>query len=111
MTEEKSTEKPLEKLTVKELKEIALGIEEIQGVSAMKKEELIDAIKTVRGIPLKQARAKPIDTIVGLKQKMSTLRERKAALREKGDKPGVARIRRRISRLKKRTRRMAQRTT
>jgi len=111
MTEEKSTEKPLEKLTVKELKEIALEMEVIQGVSAMKKEELIDAIKEVKGMPLKKVREKSIDTIVDLKQKMSALRERKAELREKGDKPGVARIRRRISRLKKRTRRMAQSAT
>ncbi|MBW2638313.1 MAG: hypothetical protein JRC86_12490 [Deltaproteobacteria bacterium] len=48
-------EKSLEKLTVKELKEIALGMEEIQGVvSAMKKDELIAAIKQAKGVPPKE---------------------------------------------------------
>ncbi|MBN2284158.1 MAG: Rho termination factor N-terminal domain-containing protein [Deltaproteobacteria bacterium] len=99
-------EKPLDKMTVKELKEVALGIEEIQGVSAMKKEELLTAIKKARGIPIKVEKQK-IATVVELKEKMKILREKRADLREKGDKTGVARLRRRISRLKKRTRRMA----
>ncbi len=101
-------EKPLEKLTVKELKEIALGMEEIQGVSAMKKDELIAAIKEVKGIPLKEVKKKSDESVVGLKAKMKELREKREELREKKDKVGVLRLKRRISRLKKRTRKLAK---
>ena len=38
-------EKPLEKMTAKELREMALGLPGIEGVHAMKKEELITAIR------------------------------------------------------------------
>ncbi len=43
-------EKPLEKMTAKELREIALEIPEIEGVHAMKKEELLAAISEARGM-------------------------------------------------------------
>ena len=43
-------DKPLEKMTVKDLKEIAKEIPEISGVHGMKKDELIVAIKEVKGI-------------------------------------------------------------
>ena len=51
MSDEKAeaTEKPLEKMTVKALREIAKDIPEIVGVHGMKKEELIVAIKEARG--------------------------------------------------------------
>ena len=101
-------EKPLEKLTVKELKEIALEMEEIQGVSAMKKDDLIVAIKEAKGIPLKEVREKAVESVVGLKAKMKELRGKKEELREKKDKVGVLRLKRRISRLKKRTRKLAK---
>jgi hypothetical protein len=44
-----TTEKPLEKMTVKALREMAKEIPEISGVHGMKKEELIVAINEVRG--------------------------------------------------------------
>ncbi|RPJ03697.1 MAG: transcription termination factor Rho, partial [Deltaproteobacteria bacterium] len=44
-------EKPLERLTAKELREMALGLPDIQGVHAMKKEELIAAIRKAKGLP------------------------------------------------------------
>ena len=51
MTDEKETqEKPLEKMTATELREVAKEIPEITGASGMKKEELISAIKKARGI-------------------------------------------------------------
>ena len=43
-------EKPLEKMTAKELRAIALEIPEIEGVHAMKKEELLEAIRKSRGV-------------------------------------------------------------
>ena len=52
MSDKKSeaTEKPLEKMTVKALREIAKEIPEITGVHGMKKEELLVAINEVRGV-------------------------------------------------------------
>ena len=43
-------EKPLEKMTVKALREIGKEMPEITGVHGMKKEELIVAIKEARGV-------------------------------------------------------------
>ena len=45
-----ATEKPLEKMTVKALREIAKEIPEITGAHGMKKEELLVAINEVRGV-------------------------------------------------------------
>lgn len=101
-------ERPLEKMTVKELREIAHAIEGVQGVSAMKKEELLRIIKTDRGIPLKKTREMSIASIADLKKKMALLRANKEELRERGESKSVVRLRRRISRLKKRTRKLAR---
>ena len=43
-------EKPLDRMTAKELRDLALGIPEITGVHAMNKAELITAIRQSRGI-------------------------------------------------------------
>ena len=70
-------EKPLEKLTAKELREMALELQTIQGVHGMKKEELIVAIRAAKGItepePKKEKRVvakkeKVILSIAQLKQ-------------------------------------------
>ncbi len=100
-------EKPLEKMTVKELRDVAHGIEGLEGVSAMKKEALLIAIKEARGIPIKEERQEAIDTIVEVKKKIRELRERKTALRNEADKAGVKRLRRKINKLKKKTRKLA----
>lgn len=100
-------EKPLEKMTVKELREVALGIEGLEGVSAMKKEALLIAIKEARGIPIKEEREQAIDTVVEVKKKIRELREQKTALRNEADKVGVKRLRRKINKLKKKTRKLA----
>jgi hypothetical protein len=98
--------KPLEKMTVKELREMAKDIPQIVGVHGMKKEELIVEIKKAKGIadePEKKADA----SIAQLKQKIKALKiERQAALEAKDRKKATI-FRRRISRLKKRTRRAA----
>jgi hypothetical protein len=99
-------QKPLEKMTVKELREMAKDIPQIVGVHAMKKEELIVEIKKAKGIedePLKKADA----TVAQLKQNIKALKiERQAAVKAK-DKKKATIFRRRISRLKKKTRRAA----
>jgi hypothetical protein len=101
-------ERSLEKLTVKELKEMALAMGGITGVTAMKKEELLTAIKEAKGIPIQKTREKPVDTIVSIKKQMRELRVKRAELREagKGEKTGM--LKKRLSRLKKKTRRLAR---
>jgi hypothetical protein len=101
-------EKPLEDLTVKELKEMALAMGSITGVSAMKKAELIQAIKEAKGIPVKETREKPIETVVELKHRMRELREAREALRGQNEKRKLQFLGKKISRLKKRTRRLAK---
>ena len=50
MAEKETKEKPLDKMTVKELREIAKDIPEITGVHGMNKSELLDAVKKAKGI-------------------------------------------------------------
>jgi len=100
--------KNLEKHTVKELKEIALALGSIQGVSAMKKQELIDAIKTAKGIPLKKERDLSVVNIVDVKKRIKSLKEELAIVRETQDKNMLNRIRRKVSKLKKKSRRLAR---
>ena len=47
--QKETKEKPLEKMTVKDLREMAKEIPEITGVHGMKKDELIHAIKDAKG--------------------------------------------------------------
>ena len=48
--EKEKKEKPLAKMTAKELRELALTLEGIVGVHAMNKNELIAAVKEAKGI-------------------------------------------------------------
>ena len=102
-------EKPLDKMTAPELREIAREIPGVDGVHAMKKQELLAVIKEARGIkdeePAKKS-AKEIN-VKALKEKIARLKVEKAAAREAKDRQKVDIIRRRINRLKKRTRRAA----
>jgi hypothetical protein len=99
-------EKPLEKMTAKELRDVALTIPEISGVHGMNKEEVLAAIKKARGI--KEDPGKKGDrSMRQLKEKINELRGKKSEAREKKDKKGIDQLRRRISRLKKKTRKAA----
>jgi hypothetical protein len=99
-------DKPLKKMTVKELREIAKDIPGITGVHAMKKDDLITGIKAAKGIkdePVKKASS----SVRELKLQIKALKaERRAAL-EARDKKKATIFRRRISRLKKKTRHIA----
>ena len=57
-----ATEKPLEKMTVKALREIAREIPEITGAHGMKKEELLVAINEVRGVNAETAETEQAET-------------------------------------------------
>jgi hypothetical protein len=110
--EETAPEKPLDKMTAKELREIAIEIPEVTGVHAMKKEQLLDVIKKYRGIedegPAKKTkRVKPTASVTDLKEKISRLREEKQTASESKNRKKVDMFRRRINRLKKQTRKVA----
>jgi len=97
-------EKPLDRMTAKELREMALQIQGIVGVHAMNKNELLAAIKEAKGIVEEKKRQTTVDVRV-IKQKIRELRGQKETLQESGEKTKVITLRRRISRLKKKTRR------
>ena len=119
MSDEKAeaTEKPLEKMTVKVLREIAKDIPEITGVHGMKKEELIAAINESRGISeedvkaVKSVKAKAapkISVTAGeIKKQIKALKSQRAAALESQDKKMANVYKRRISRLKKKSRKAA----
>jgi hypothetical protein len=124
-------EKPLEKMTAKELREIALEIPEIEGVHAMKKEALLEAIRKSRGVEKEEEKEEPKkEKEEPKKEKEKVKKEKKVekkaevsvgdlkkkireckALKEEAVKKGDARMakiyKRRINRLKKRTRKVA----
>jgi hypothetical protein len=111
--EEKAPEKPLDKMTATELREIARGIEGLTGVHAMKKDDLLKAVKEARGVeeePEKKEK-KEVKAGVGvhvLKKKIVGLKKEKEDARNAKDKKKLRIYRRRINRLKKRTRKAAQ---
>jgi hypothetical protein len=105
--------KQLPKMTIKELRDIAkeLGAE---GVSGMKKEDLLEFIRKAKGIteikPHKVAKkkAKKELNVKELKKNIFSLKAKQAEARQKGDKRMAAIYRRRISKLKKQTRKVAR---
>lgn len=99
-------EKALEKMTVKDLREMAKDIPEIVGVHGMKKEELIAAIKQAKGIVDEKVK-KTNTSIRQLKQNIKSLKDQRRAAIESKDRKMATIYKRRISRLKKKTRRAA----
>ena len=98
--------KPLEKMTVTDLREMAKEITEISGVHGMKKEELISAIKKSKGIidePVKKTDA----SIGEIKKKIKAVKTQRLAAIEAKDKKMAKIYKRCISRLKKKSRRAA----
>lgn len=107
------SEKPLEKMTAPELREIAIKLPGVAGVHAMKKGELLAIIKEARGIkdetPLKKRpmKAEKSSRTVGeMKKKVSELMQEKKAARESKDKKRVEILRKRINRMKKLSRKV-----
>ena len=97
-------ETPLERRTVKELREEALTLPDVQGVHGMNKEELISILRKAKGIETPPQ--KKIEAVRDVKHKISELKKVRDG--ERGE--GVARarleiLRKKISRLKKKTRR------
>jgi hypothetical protein len=107
---EQNEEKPLEKLTVKELREIALGIPHSTAVHDMKKADMIAFIKEARGIK-DEAPVMKKKKVVKLKltkaELKAKIRELKGLRLEAQDSKTAKVMRRRISRLKKKSRSIA----
>lgn len=104
--------KHLEKLTVKELREIAAEIPHERAIVDMKKEELVAFIKEFRGIkdkaPAKKKKhvAKIKMTKPELKAKIRELKTLKGEALESGENNKVVFLRYKISQLKKKSRRI-----
>ncbi|MBN1106666.1 MAG: transcription termination factor Rho [Deltaproteobacteria bacterium] len=116
-TQEKTLEEKLkegealDRMTAPDLREIALKIDGVTGVHAMKKEELLKVIKETRGIPLEDPRKKKPGeekgTIRYLKGKAARLKEEKKTAHANKEKKRVNVLRRRINRLRKQTKKLA----
>ena len=108
MGEEKieTKEKPLDKMTVKELREIAKEIPEISGVHGMNKAELLSAIKQARGIK-EEPKKKTDASVFEIKKKIKALKAEREVALNNNDKKMAKIYRRRITRLKRKTRRAA----
>jgi len=113
--EKEEKEKLLDRMTATELREMAREIPDITDAHAMKKEQLLEAIKKAKGIedekPVKKRGKETLQQEVSvkeLKEKIVLFKEEKKAARLSRDRKKVDVLRRRINRLKKRTRRVAQ---
>ncbi len=106
-------EKHLEKLTIKELREIAEEIPHERAIHDMKKEEIVAFIKEARGIkdetPVKKKKhiGKIKMTKPELKAKIRELKALRLQALESKQNDQAVRFRRRISQLKKQSRRLA----
>lgn len=96
-------EKPLDKMTVKELRDLAKESTTLTGVFGMNKPELITEIKKARGI-VEEVSGKTNTTVREIKKKMRELKVVQAAAISE-DNLRMARIfKKKINRLKKQTR-------
>jgi len=97
-------EKPVDKMTAKELRELAKEIPGVTGAHGMNKPELINSIKKARGIaetPLKKSDS----SVRELKVKIKTIKAKRVTALEADNAKMALIYRRRISKLKKKTRR------
>ena len=112
---EESKEKDLDRMTVKELKEIAAESPDLVGIHAMKKAELLAAIKEAKGIKKEKAPKEKIEketvTVKELKEKIIALKVERKEARKARDKRMIHILRRKINRLKKETRRISKAQT
>jgi hypothetical protein len=96
--------KPLEKMTAKELREAAMETSEITGVHGMNKDELIRAIKKVRGIADDSVK-KADSSVRDIKKKIKGLKVKHEQAVKSEDSRMSDIYKRRIIRMKKKTRR------
>ncbi len=99
-------EKPLEKMTAKELREVAIEMPDITGVHGMNKAELINAIKLAKGIEIESVK-KTDSKVREIKGKIKEFKAKRETLLESNDNKMAAIYKRRIIKLKKKTRKAA----
>ena len=100
-------EKPLDKMTATELRKYALNLGEVSGVHGMNKEELLTAIKEVKGIKDEGKQTEKV-SMRDLKEKAAAMRTQKlSAIRAGEPQAKIDILRRKANRLKKRTRKAA----
>jgi hypothetical protein len=100
-------EKPLEKMTATELRKYALDLGEISGVHGMNKEELLAAIKEVKGLKDEGKAAKTVN-VRDLKEQAQTMRAKKLeAIGAGATRKQIDVLRKKANRLKKKTRQAA----
>jgi hypothetical protein len=100
-------EKPLEKMTAKELREVAITLSEITGAHGMNKAELINAIKLAKGIEIVASGKKTSSEVREIKKKIREFKAKRETLLESNDNKMAAVYKRRIIKLKKKTRKAA----
>ena len=99
-------EKPLEKMTAKELREVGKQLPDLTGVYGMNKAELVSAIKKARGIT--EGLSKKSDSSVReIKKKIKALKAERETSINNDDHKMAEIYRRQINKLKKKTRRAA----
>jgi hypothetical protein len=99
-------EKPLDRMTATELRKYALDMGEITGVHGMNKEELLAAIKEVKGIK-DEGKGEKV-SMRDLKEKAREMRGKKQEAIAAGEpQKKIDILRKKANRLKKRTRRAA----
>ncbi len=111
--------KPLDKMTVKELREVAKEIPGLTGISSMKKDDLLANIKDAQGAsdspaakPKKKKhvgakKSKKVMTVKEIKKEINKLRAKKVTAQKDNAKNQVDILRRKINRLKKMSRKKA----
>ena len=104
--EKQVKEKPLEKMTAKELRDLAKEIPEITGAHGMNKAELVSAVKAARGI-VEEKKGRKTASTREIKKRIKTLKAERERAVAANDAKKSAVYRRRISRLKKKTRKAA----
>ncbi|MEE8449905.1 MAG: transcription termination factor Rho [Thermodesulfobacteriota bacterium] len=100
-------EKDLAKMTASKLVEEVLKIPGLTGVHAMKKAELIAAIRQAKGWVDKKEEVKDLG-VKELKLGIAKLRAEREAVRESGDRKKLRLFRIGIKKLKRRTRRLTR---
>ena len=96
-------EKPLDKMTVKELRDLAKESTDLTGVYGMNKPELITEIKKARGI-VEEVSAKSNSTVREIKKKMRELKVVQATAANEDNLRMARIVKKKINRLKKQTR-------
>lgn len=96
-------EKPLQDWTIKELREEALKIPNVQGVHGMNKQEIIEALRIEKGLPAPEKTK--ADSVRQYKEKTRGLMGKRDEERAAGaSRSRLNTLRRKISKLKKKTR-------